>query len=318
MNSKSVPKARHLGRGLESLLGPTTNIHNIGNEDPNTTSILPKKESIHVHSNNLSIEDILLDSISLNPYQTRTYFNESQLEELTQSIQSNGIVQPIIVRRKESGYELIAGERRLRAFKKLEKDTIPAIIRSASDEQMCELALIENIHRAGLNPIERAKAYELYIDRFNLSQTEAAKRLGEDRSVLTNHLRLLELPNELQNMLIDGHLSMGHARAILSLPSNEERISLANRAKNDQLSVRDVEKAVKTKNFQNNRISTKSSHKLPHIIELEDKLSHYIGSRVKINTYSNGKKGKLFIEFNSPEEFDQLLDKMGISMNDDF
>ena len=208
-------KPRHLGRGLESLLGPITSMSADKNE------LLPEKQ---INPNfpsdkelGTSLREIEIDKIRVNPYQARTVFNEEELNDLANSIRSNGVIQPIIVRQSGLGYEIIAGERRFRASQIASLRTIPALVRRASDEQMHEWSLIENIHRVDLNPIERAKAYREYLNAFSLTQTEAAQRLGEDRSVVANHLRLLELHEDIRQMLVLGQLSMGHARVLAGI-----------------------------------------------------------------------------------------------------
>ena len=187
-----------------------------------------------------SLQEISVDIIQPNPYQPRTVWDEQELADLAESIKVNGVIQPIIVRPAGSGFELIAGERRLRAAQLAHLTTISALVRQATDEQLLELALVENIHRTNLNPLERARAYQNYLNTFSLTQAEAAERLGENRSVVTNYLRLLDLPNEIRQMLVAGQLSMGHARAILALPTDELRRKLANRSMAGRLSVRDV------------------------------------------------------------------------------
>ncbi len=176
------------------------------------------------------MQDLPLASISANPYQARTVWNDQDLTELADSIKANGILQPILVRRFQGGYQLIAGERRFRAAQMAGLTKVPALVREVTDEQLFEWSLVENIHRRDLNAIERAKAYQRYLGAFSLTQVEAANRLGEDRSVIANYLRLLDLPDEIRQMLVDGRLTMGHARAILSLPTDELRRKLANRA----------------------------------------------------------------------------------------
>ena len=311
MPDKTSIKPRHLGRGLESLLGPIR-------EEPASVEMPTKKLEINTEKGDLSVKEISLDLISPNPYQARTHWNEEKLKELASSIEANGIVQPIVVRQMPSGFQLIAGERRFRASKMIGKATIPAVVRNASEEQMLELALVENIHRADLNPIERAKAYQSYIKQFELTQTEAAKRLGEDRSVVSNYLRILELPADLRQMLAEGKLTVGHAKTILSLPTDELRIKLSNRAMAGRLSVRELEKLVDQylKRGTDASISLKQD-KDPHVIELEGRLTSQLGSRVRIETKKKGKRGHMIIEFNTLDEFDLLLEKLGVQCSDE-
>lgn len=310
MTAQKKEKPRHLGRGLESLLGP------IIPERPDPKQTIP---IVAVTSNfpidkelSESLREVNISSIRPNPYQPRTVWDQQELADLADSIRANGLVQPIIVRPSGSTYELIAGERRLRAAKLAQMETIPAIVRQATDEQLLELALIENIHRTNLNPIERAKAYQKYISTFSLTQAEAASRLGEDRSVIANHLRLLDLPDEVRQMLIDAQLSMGHARAILALPTDELRRKLANRAMAGRLTVRDVERFVRKLLTDPARTAKVPKSKPPHIGDLEAKLTSHLGTRVTIETKRNGQTGRIIIEFYSLEDFDRITEKIGM------
>jgi ParB family chromosome partitioning protein len=309
MTKKEKPK--HLGRGLDSLLSPITII-----SETSLNRELPDFSNEYNISNDKELKDsyleISLDAISPNPYQARITWNDEELAELAESIRANGVVQPIIVRPITGGYQLIAGERRLRAAKLASLDKIPALIRQASDEQLHEWSLVENIHRVDLNPIERAKAYRDYLSAFSLTQTEAAERLGEDRSVVANYLRLLDLPQEIKQMLAEAKLSMGHARAILALPTDELRRKLANRAMAGRLSVREIERLVR-------RYLTSAGHekspvrsKLPHILDLENNLSRQLGTKVTIETRKNGQRGKIIIEFYSLDEFDGITERLGL------
>jgi ParB family chromosome partitioning protein len=267
----------------------------------------PDKE---LHEAMLQIE---MGAISPNPYQMRTVWDEKELEDLAQSIRANGVIQPILVRRVGGGYQLIAGERRFRAAQLASLGTIPAIVRKATDEEMMELALVENIHRADLNPIERARAYQSYLSSFSLTQAEAAERLGEDRSVVANYLRLLDLPDEIKQVLTEGRLTMGHARAILALPTDELRRKLANRAMAARLSVREVERLVRKCLTGSEQARTSAHSKSPHILDLERKLSSRLGTRVNIETRKNGQRGKIIIEFYSLDEFDRIAEAVGLA-----
>jgi len=303
-------KAKHLGRGLESLISPI--ISNISEDKSeldfqlDSPNFPPDKELRD------SLQDISIDAVSPNPYQTRTVWNEKDLADLAESIKANGVIQPIVVRRSRTGYELIAGERRFRAAKLTGLVKIPALVREATDEQLFEWALIENIHRAQLNPLERARAYQLYISTFSLTQVEAAERLGEDRSVIANYLRILDLPAEIKQMITNEQLTMGHARAILALPTDEMRRKLANRAMAGRLSVREVERLVRRYLTTTGQTIKASRTKPAHILDLEDKLSKQLGTRVNIETRKNGQKGKIVIEFNSLDEFDTITERLGL------
>jgi ParB family chromosome partitioning protein len=219
----------------------------------------------------------------------------------------------VIVRPAGDKYQLIAGERRLRAATLVGLETIPAMVRQASEEEMLELALIENIHRSDLNPIERAEGYLTYLNRFSLTQTEAAERLGEDRSVIANHLRLLELPEEVKEMLIEGRLSMGHARALLALTTDEMRLNTARQAVARRMSVREVERSVRRKLARTAEAGQQQYAKAAHILDLEQKLSSELGTKVTIATRKGGKRGKIIIDFYSLDEFERITEKMGLA-----
>jgi ParB family chromosome partitioning protein len=306
-------KKPHLGRGLEALLGPmsfqqTETVPTQTQEErvEKRPSFPPDKELERGKT------ELPIDQIVPNPFQPRTVWNEQGLNELAESIRSNGILQPIIVRPAGGQYEIIAGERRLRAAKIAGLSVVPVVTRQATDQQMLELALVENIHRADLNPIERAVAYQAYISAFNLNQTDAAQRLGEDRSVVANFLRILELPQEIKDMLIDGSLSMGHARAILALPTDQLRKTLANKSMAGRLSVREVERLVQKYLSDNQKTNTEKKQKAAHIIDLENQLQQILGTKVRIEGGRRANKGRIVIEYYSLDDFDRLTEKIGL------
>ncbi len=311
MAIRKKEKQKHLGRGLESLLGPITSVReayaNRKSPDIVNDANIPLDKELRE-----SLKEINIDSISPNPYQARTVWDQQELEDLAQSIKENGVIQPIIVRPAAGGYELIAGERRFRASKLASLKTIPALVRQATDRQLLELALIENIHRTDLNPIERAKCYQGYLTTFSLTQAEAAQRLGEDRSVIANYLRLLDLPNEIKQMLAKRQLTMGHARAIIALPTDEMRRKLANRAMAGRLSVREVERLVRKYLTGKSEPKKTVIPKPAHIIDLEGKLCTQLGTKVTIETRKNCNRGKIIIEFHSLDEFDRITEKIGL------
>ena len=306
-------RTRHLGRGLEALLGPSPT------QRSNPETQLVVQNDLHptgAADLKTYVADIPVELITPNPYQARKHWDQQKLAELASSIQTNGLVQPVLVRKVDTGYQLVAGERRFRAFQLLGRPAIPAIVRNTSDLQQLEWSLVENIHRDDLNPIDRAKAYQGYVTTFGLTQTEAAGRLGEDRSVVSNYLRLLDLPVELQEMLVQGSLSMGHARAILSLPTDEMRRKLANRAMAGRLSVREVERQVRRYLNDAEQLVVGHTSRTPHVAEMEAKIGSALGTRVRIDLRRNGRQGKLVIEFRSLEDFDRILDKLGVSGED--
>ena len=310
MAGKKKEKPKHLGRGLQSLLGPITP----QNDEALEASIAPAlganfPSDKHLHE---SLRELEIEKVFPNPYQPRTNWNESDLTDLAESIRANGVIQPIIVRPAGQRYQIIAGERRFRASQIAELKTIPAMVRDATDAQMLELALAENIHRADLNPMERAKAYQNYINTFSLTQAQAAERLGESRPVVANYLRLLELPLEISQMLVNGELTMGHARAILGLPTDDLRRKLANRALAGRLSVREVEKLVRKHMDAGSKPSRQIRDKSPHIMDLESKLSSELSTKVNIETRKSGQRGKIVIEFYSLDDFERITDRIGL------
>jgi len=314
MSEQKKEKPKHLGRGLQSLISPIIAAETeLAKPSPGLASAAnfpPDKELQD------SLREIPIISISPNPHQARTVWDERELVELAESIKANGVIQPIIVRRAGIGFELIAGERRLKASQIASLKTIPALVRTVTEEQMHEWSLIENIHRADLNAIERARAYQNYVREFSLTQAEAAERLGEDRSVVANYMRLLDLPDEIQQMLAGGHLAMGHARAILGLPTDELRRKLANRAMAGRLSVREVERLVRKALAQSDQTKPAPAAKPAHIADLEDKLSSELGTKVIIETKKKGRRGRIIIEFYSLDEFDSITERIGLASSE--
>jgi len=310
MSETKKIKKPHLGRGLEALLGPMTKqTPNLDNSE--TASKFPTDPKLQLFQSELPI-----DQIEANPYQPRTVWDEQQLDTLMQSIKENGIIQPIIVRKNTDGYEIIAGERRYRAACMAGLEKVPVLERKATDDEMLELALVENIHRTDLNPIERAKAYQRFIDTFNLSQTEAAKRLGEDRTVVANHLRILNLPTDIKNMLSDQRLSMGHARAILALPNDDLRRKLANRAMAGRLSVREVERLVRKHLEGKSEKVVHIKEKEAHIVDLERRLQTLLGTKVNIKPNKRSNRGRIIIDYHSIDEFDRLTEQIGLTVEE--
>jgi len=310
MEGTKKAKQRHLGRGLESLLGPIT----MGQTPESAAGQVAGIGHNSLVDKELrdSVRHIEVGLIVANPYQPRRRWDDKELVELAESIKVNGLLQPIVVRRAGGKYEVIAGERRLRAARMAGKEKIVALVREASDCEMLELALVENIHRRDLNPIERGQAYSNYMSEFSISQSEAANRLGQDRSVVANYVRLLELPGDVREMVIDGRLSMGQARAILGVATDELRRRLANRALAGRLSVREVERLVRQQLGRDKVKGRAREGKAAHILELERMLSGVLGTRVEIEVRKRGRGGKIVIEFGSLEEFERVTEKMGI------
>lgn len=278
-------KTSRLGRGLDSLLGPSAEPEPAGK----------------------TVVEIPVSRVHPNPSQPRQEFDPDALAELADSVSRNGILQPIIVRPDADGYELIAGERRWRAAVQAGMTTIPAIVRPASDNESLELSLIENIQRQDLNPIEQARAYKELIERFALTQEEAAARLGKKRPSVANLLRLLDLPQDIQADVSRGTLSMGHARALLALPDAPEQRRLAARVKKDDLSVRQTERLVNDR-LRRRRPSRQPDAKATHILDLERQLRESLGTRVTIAQHKHDHSGRIVVDYFSRDDFDRILD----------
>ena len=248
--------------------------------------------------------EIAVEDVRPNRYQPRKIFNDLKLTELVNSIREKGVVQPIIVQKSDSGYELIAGERRWRAAQKAGLNKIPAIIREVSSEESLELALIENIQRENLNPIEEARAYQRLSDEFYQTQEDIAKKIGKDRSTVANFLRLLKLPKEIQDSISNEELTMGHARALLSLDSAKEQISLKDRIIKRKMSVREVESYVN----RSREAKKESSKKKVDIFKdrLEGELQRFFGTEVNILKARN--KGKIEIIFYTDEDLERIIE----------
>ena len=301
----SDPKKKNgLGRGLGALLKDT--------EQP-----LKREERVVVSGR--SIDMINIDSIEMNPYQPRTHFEEEALQELSESIKLHGIIQPITVRRLSAGkYQLISGERRTQASKRAGLTTLPAYIREANDQQMLEMALIENIQRENLNALEVALSYQRLISECKLKQEELGDRVGKKRTTVNNYLRLLKLPPDIQAAIRDQRLSMGHARAIVNVEKAEEQLYIFNKILSDDLSVRATEELVRN-------IGQKTSAQAPaaktaspaassnsgEINQLQTRLSSHFGTKINIKSDKIG-KGEIKIPFVSVDDLNRILDLLNL------
>ncbi len=253
----------------------------------------------------LGINEIELDKIIPNEYQPRKVFDDEKLKELAASIKEQGVIQPVIVHRAGPGYQLIAGERRWRAARLAGLKTVPALVKEATKRELLEMALIENIQREDLNPLEAAEAYKRLQDEFKLTQEDLAKRVGKERSTVTNFLRILNLPKEVKHELASGSLSMGHAKALLSLERVRDQIQAALAIVKKGLSVREAEAlAARLKNPPREKKA-----RLDHDLKtLEEKLKKALGTKVTIAAKARG--GKIVIEYYSAEELDRILEKI--------
>lgn len=258
-------------------------------------------------STNEELREVDIDLIQPGKEQPRTRFSETRLEELAQSIQNNGVIQPILVRSKGPGFELIAGERRWLAAKKAGLTRIPAIVREIPDDRLLELALVENIQRQELNPIEEANAYMRLLETLGIRQEELAQRLGKDRSSVTNQLRLLKLPPDLQLLLEEEKLSMGHARCLLGLETADSQRALARKIIERKMSVREVERAIQqAKNLDSGSRKAAAPKRIdPNLKAAEDRLRRRYGTQVKI--ISNAKQGgKIELDYYDENDLDRL------------
>jgi ParB family chromosome partitioning protein len=252
------------------------------------------------------VQELPLSEIERNLEQPRTRFDEETLKELAQSMRVHGVLQPVVLRRLPAGsYRLIVGERRFRAALLAGLTTIPAIVREADEREALELALVENLQREDLNPIDEAHGYEALLEVSDIGQAEIAERVGKDRSTVANAIRLLALPPDVQEMLSDGRLSAGHGRALLSLPTVEARCALAKRAADGGLSVREVEAAARGKTKRKKVIRPRRSND-PTVRDWEERLQRALGTHVRID--SMGEEGTIRIEYYSREDLERILE----------
>ena len=290
MNSGTDKPRKALGKGLSALLPsrPTP--------VPANMVQVPAPASLPI------------DSIRPNPMQPRTVFQADRLEELAASIRANGIIQPLIVRRSGDAYQIVAGERRWRAAQLAGLTDVPVVVQDVAEARLLELALIENIQREDLNPIETAHAYERLHRELGLTHEEIGRRTGKDRSSIVNMVRLLKLPNEVQSLLASQRLSMGHARAILGLPTAELQIEISEKAAAQGLSVRQVETLVQQLTFQRpKKVGSKSeTGQDPNVKAAVDELERALGTRVRIVELSD-QRGRIEIEYYSQAELDRLF-----------
>ena len=254
--------------------------------------------------------EISVNSIEPSSMQPRTRFDESKLQELAKSITANGVVQPLLVRKKGTGYELIAGERRLRAAQLAGLSHVPVVVRQVPDEKVLELALIENIQREDLNPIEEAHAYRKLIDTIGITQESLADRIGRDRSYITNYLRLLRLPTDIQRLIEDGKLSTGHARALLGTSDNDIQRRIARKIIERGLSVRETERIVRELDDGSGSTKqrrTKATVQDPNVRAAETRLRRFLGTQVRIVQKENGEAGRIEIEFYNAGDLERLF-----------
>lgn len=283
---------RRLGRGLDGLLkakvpGPAADLA----EPVGPTATVP------------------VSLVDPNPHQPRQDVDEAELEHLAASIREHGILQPLVVRRCGDRYEVVAGERRLRAARAVGLRDVPAVVRDVPDEQMLELALVENLQRLDLDPIEKARSFKAYLSSTGRTQSEAAARLGLDRSTVANMIRLLDLPDSVQMMVRKGLLAMGHARAILALEGPKQQVRLAERAAREGLSVRQVE-ALASAGGAKPRTRRRAAAKSPEVRDLEARLREALGTKVTVEPGRKPDAGRIVIAFYNQDDLDRILERL--------
>lgn len=286
----SSTKKRGLGKGLSALIADKAAVDTLlSNENPDVI-----------------IEKLNIELITPKEDQPRQYFNDNALKELAESIKENGVIQPIIVRRIDENYQIVAGERRWRASKRAGLKEIPAIIRNFDEEEAAKISLIENVQRENLNPIEEAIAYKKLMDDYNLTHEELGQAVGKSRAYVSNSMRLLNLDEKVVEYIKDGKLTSGHGKVLLGIKEKEEQISTAEKIINLNLNVRDTEEEVKkTKKKPKSKMKRKSN-KDPYLIDLEDNLMRSLGT--KVNLLIGNKKGKIEIEYYGEDDLERLID----------
>ncbi len=292
-----------LGRGLNALLKDSEKVKN--EKAPSETS---------------NINEIPIESIEANPFQPRTHFDQEALKELSESIKVHGIIQPITVRKLSEGkYQLISGERRWQASKLANLKLVPAYVRTANDEQMLEMGLIENIQREDLNAMEVALSYQRLITEFSLKQEQLGEKVGKNRTTVNNYLRLLKLPPDIQAALRDDEISMGHARALINIENTEDQLSIFRKIEKEDLSVRKVEELVRALGKGKEKKETPSKE-VPaakninaELQQLQSKLSSHFGTKVGVKG-EDGNKGEIKIPFVSVEDLNRILDILNVHL----
>ena len=289
-----------LGKGLDSLIP-------MGSEIENITKPV-KKAKNEPKTNENGVIELKVNQIEPNREQPRKNFDEDALQELADSIKKHGIIQPLVVQKKGEYYEIIAGERRWRAAKIAGLKHIPVVIKDYSEQEMVEIALIENIQRQDLNPIEEAMAFKQLMQEYDLKQDELAERVSKSRTAVTNSMRLLKLPQKIMEMVINNELSSGHARTLLSIEDEDLQIKVAELVILKQMSVRETENYVKK--LQNNKNKSKDTKNTDNDFvyrDIENRIKEIVGTKVKVNHKNNG-KGKIEIEFYSDDELERIYD----------
>ena len=314
-----------LGRGLSSLLSsanlpveaevPAPPEENRSSQtSPAAISTAPPLVATPPAPTDGSSIQVAVGSVAPNPHQPRKQMNEASVAELAASLKATGLIQPVIVRKVGDGYQLIAGERRLRAAKLAGLATIPAILREVDSFTQAQMALVENIQRENLNPIDRAQAYRTLMGQLGLTQAELAGRLGEDRSSIANHLRLLDLAEPVQAMVSDGRISLGHAKILAGVSDLLEQERLANLVVTQGLSVRNLERLLQESTTRTAApVAVAPAAGSAHYQDLEKSLARQLGMRVQLRAGAKKGKGKLILHYGTLDQFDELLNRLGVT-----
>ena len=310
-------QTKRLGRGLDSLI---TDYRSAGTLEATATSpeVAPDPGAMpRGREPGGTLNQLPLELLEPNPLQPRDSASSANVAQLADSIEQNGLLQPILVRPHGKRYQIIAGERRYWAAKRVGLREVPVVVREASDEQMLELALVENIQREDLNAIDRARAYRDYCDRFELTPEEVGRRLCEDRTTVVNYLRLLDLAPAIQGLVIDGALGMGHARCLLGIEDEQERLRLAESTATHQFSVRALEEIVrKTKARRRPRLCPtfrRARGPNPHIADVQRKLEEVVKTKVLVQEGKKRGTGRIILEYYSLDDFDRIAALLGLT-----
>lgn len=299
-------KGMGLGKGLDALFGDVE--VSILNDENKNDGYEANDKSNEETITSSGISYINIDEIKPNANQPRKTFDEGKLEELASSIEAHGLIQPLVVRKSNNGYEIVAGERRWRAARKIGLREIPAIVRELNDEENMLLAIIENMQREDLDPIEEAEGINQMIETYGLSQEQVSKSLGKSRPYISNQLRLLKLPTDIRKLVSEGKLSSGHVRALINVPDENKQILLAKQAVEQGLSVRQIEVLAKESKDVTKKAKSKKPKKSADVKRVEEDLKNTLGTKVNLN--QNGKKGKIEIEFYSKDELERLIEML--------
>lgn len=311
--------AKRLGRGLDSLVSNLRAAIPKSAREKGDESAVGDTSSTSTAPTDLTPSTLPIDALDPNQFQPRSSIDSKSVLSLAASIKQSGLLQPIAVRRQGDRYQIIAGERRWRAAQSIGLLEVPVIVRETTDEEMLELALVENIHREDLNAIDRARAYREFCDRFSLKPEEVARRVGEDRTTVVNYLRLLDLSSAIQEMVAQGWISMGHARCLLGVADTDRRLRLAESARENGLSVRALEEIVRREKTRSEPVegqeATIPQPRAAHIRDLERQFETAVGTKVTIHEGPRKSTGRVILRYYSLDDFDRIAELLGVKMD---